>query len=71
MAAGTVNTWLIARLTAEAGVWGSTDELAETWQLDRRFEPTMSRQDADTRQAGWRQAVERARGSVPQEEAPS
>lgn len=44
------------------GVWSSTDELAEVWQLDRRFEPTMDRAEADARQARWRQAVERSRG---------
>jgi glycerol kinase len=45
-----------------AGVWGSTGELQEVWQLDRRFEPAMDRADADARQARWRQAVELARG---------
>ena len=45
-----------------AGVWSSTDELEQVWQLDRRFSPTMDRAEADERQARWRQAVERARG---------
>ena len=44
-----------------AGVWSSPDELADVWQLDRRFEPEMARQHADTRQARWRQALERSR----------
>ena len=45
------------------GVWSSTDELAQTWRLDRRFEP--SPEDPGTRDeayARWRAAVERAKG---------
>jgi glycerol kinase len=45
-----------------AGVWGSVDELAEVWQLERRFEPRMSAADRDARQSRWREAVERSRG---------
>ena len=45
------------------GVWGSTDELADTWRLDRRFDPA---DDADgTRDAAyrrWQQAVQRSMG---------
>jgi glycerol kinase len=41
------------------GVWGSTDELAQTWSLDRRFEPTAGVRD-DGRHARWRDAVTRA-----------
>lgn len=41
-----------------AGVWSSTAELEQTWQLDRRFEPG-TRDDAARRQ--WTRAVERAR----------
>jgi glycerol kinase len=48
-----------------AGVWSSTEELAEIWQLDRRFEPGMSATDRDARQARWRQAVERSRAWAP------
>ncbi|HET7387930.1 MAG TPA: glycerol kinase GlpK [Nocardioidaceae bacterium] len=44
------------------GVWGSTDELAQTWRLDRRFEPLASREDVDAAHAQWRDAVERAKG---------
>ena len=29
------------------GVWSSTDDLRETWQLDRRFDPKADRADAD------------------------
>ena len=45
-----------------AGVWTSLDELADVWQLDRRFEPRM---EADERQrvlSGWREAVRRSAG---------
>ncbi len=42
------------------GVWSSTDELAATWQLDRRFEPVAGARD-DGRHARWRRAVDRAR----------
>jgi glycerol kinase len=45
------------------GVWSSTDDLRETWTLDRRFEPSTSdRSDADAAHARWRDAVERAKG---------
>jgi len=47
------------------GVWDSTDDLRETWQLDARFEPT---DDADTRAAAdaayalWQEGVRRSFG---------
>jgi len=41
------------------GVWGSTDELAQTWTLDRRFEPEPGRRD-DGRHDRWRDALGRA-----------
>ncbi|MUL40914.1 glycerol kinase GlpK [Streptomonospora sp. PA3] len=41
------------------GVWSSTDELARTWNLDRRFEPGARDDAAHTR---WREAVERSKG---------
>jgi glycerol kinase len=43
------------------GVWSSTDELAATWRLDRRFPPTAGARDGDGF-ARWRAAVERAKG---------
>jgi len=45
-----------------AGVWSSTEELKETWALDRRFEPSADRASADAAHARWRTAVERAKG---------
>jgi glycerol kinase len=45
------------------GVWSSTDELAATWRLDRRFEPADTDQDArDAAYRRWRSAVDRAKG---------
>ncbi len=44
------------------GVWGSMDDLRETWQLDRRFEPGGDRAKTDAAHARWRSAVERAKG---------
>jgi glycerol kinase len=41
------------------GTWSSTAELAETWQLDRRFEPGPR---DDTGYDRWRIAVERSKG---------
>ena len=43
------------------GVWGSLDELAEHWHLDREFTPEASAAAADQRYAGWRRAVDRSR----------
>jgi len=44
------------------GFWSSTDEIAETWQLDRRFEPKMGQAERDRLLDRWRHAVERAKG---------
>ena len=41
------------------GEWSSADELASTWQLDRRFSPG-TRDDAAY--ARWREAVGRTKG---------
>ena len=45
-----------------SGVWDSTDDLRETWQLDRRFEPHGDRAAADAAYARWQDAVERSKG---------
>ncbi len=42
-----------------AGVWNGTDELADAWRLDRRFEPGPRDEPAYAR---WQEAVERSRG---------
>jgi len=44
------------------GVWGSLDELATHWVLDREFTPQASQAGADAKYAGWQRAVERSRG---------
>jgi glycerol kinase len=44
------------------GVWSSTDDLRHTWQLERRFEPTGSRESADAAHARWTEAVTRSKG---------
>jgi glycerol kinase len=44
------------------GVWESTDDLRDTWSLDRRFEPGTDRAAADAAHARWRDAVERSKG---------
>ncbi|WP_110181623.1 glycerol kinase GlpK [Nocardioides solisilvae] len=44
------------------GTWDSTDDLRDTWQLDRRFAPGAGRQEADAAYRRWGRAVERAKG---------
>jgi glycerol kinase len=44
-----------------AGLWKDGD-LDGLWKLDREFEPRMSRDQADSLQSRWREAVERSRG---------
>jgi glycerol kinase len=46
------------------GVWGSLDEIADAWELDRRFDPPADRTDADSLHTSWLRAVERSRGWV-------
>jgi glycerol kinase len=43
-----------------AGVWKDAD-LKELWKIGREFEPSMSRDQADSLQSEWRRAVERSR----------
>jgi len=45
-----------------AGVWSSLDELADVWQLDRRFEPRMEDSERERLLHGWREAVRRSAG---------
>jgi glycerol kinase len=45
------------------GVWDSTDDLRETWQLDARFEPSVdedTRAAADASYARWQEGVRRS-----------
>ena len=43
------------------GFWGSQEELAGQWRLGRRYDPRMSREEANLLYGGWQRAVERAR----------
>ncbi len=43
------------------GVWGSLDEVAAAWSLDRTVRPTLDRSKADAGHRRWLQAVERSR----------
>ncbi|MEO5852264.1 MAG: glycerol kinase GlpK [Nocardioides sp.] len=47
------------------GVWDSTDDLRDTWSLDRRFEPAGDRGRADEAHRRWTDAVGRAKGWAP------
>ncbi len=43
------------------GFWRDDAEVAAKWQVDRRFEPTMSRDQAHAMRAMWNKAVARAK----------
>jgi glycerol kinase len=43
------------------GFWGSLDDVASNWRVDRRFEPAMPREAAAARLRQWERAVERSR----------
>ena len=47
-----------------SGAWSGDAEIGRLWQLDREFEPHMSRDQAASLHAEWRRAVERARGWI-------
>ncbi|PVG82767.1 glycerol kinase [Nocardioides gansuensis] len=44
------------------GAWSSTEQLRETWALDRRFDPVGDRGAADAAYSRWKDAVERSKG---------
>ena len=44
------------------GFWRSQDELAANWRVDRRFEPRLPADQREALYAGWKRAVERAKG---------
>lgn len=44
------------------GVWPERDAITPHWAVDRRFEPQISADEAESRRATWRKAVERAKG---------
>jgi glycerol kinase len=43
----------------QVGVYASLEEIGALWRVDRRFEPKLGRERADTLYAGWREAVAR------------
>ncbi|WP_374665254.1 glycerol kinase GlpK [Ramlibacter sp.] len=43
------------------GFWRDADEIAQQWQVDRRFEPRWRESDRVAKLARWREAVERAK----------
>jgi glycerol kinase len=45
-----------------SGFWADAEEVAATWELDRRFEPRMDPSERDWLIARWRKGVERAQG---------
>jgi glycerol kinase len=54
----------------QAGAWGSIDDIGAYWRSERVFEPAISRDEADTRMARWREAVSRTRGWKTAMDAP-
>jgi glycerol kinase len=49
------------------GVWSGREELSNTFELERRFEPTMEVTNSDRLYRGWTRAVERSRDWVEHE----
>jgi glycerol kinase len=50
----------LAGLTVE--MWRSREQIAAQWQMERRFEPRMGRDEAADLMARWHKAVDRVRG---------
>ena len=47
-----------------SGFWNSANDVQSRWQMDRCFEPSISRDQAAARMHEWARAVERSRGWV-------
>ena len=45
-----------------SGFWGSSEEIAGQWRVERVFEPRMSADERESRYAAWSDAVARVRG---------
>lgn len=43
----------------QVGFYGSTDDVVQRWQCERRFEPVMAQEERETRYGRWTQAVRR------------
>ncbi len=52
------------------GFWKDLDDLADNWRIDRRFEPTLPREQVEELRARWSRAVERAKDWEPHEPRP-
>jgi glycerol kinase len=46
------------------GFWKDTDEIKKQWQVDKRFEPKMSDDEAKTLLYKWNKAVEKSKGWI-------
>ncbi len=44
-----------------AGIWKSTDQLQNQWEVDRRFEPQMNPEGVLAMKEGWKKALERSK----------
>ena len=43
------------------GVWKNTVAIGRQWAVERRFEPAMSRAEAEERMSGWKRALKRSK----------
>lgn len=43
------------------GVWAGREDVRESWEIDRRFEPRISESEREVRVASWLDAVDRAK----------
>jgi glycerol kinase len=48
------------------GFWKNTDEIKSQWQVDKRFEPQMSEDEAQSLLHKWNKAVEKSKGWIEQ-----
>jgi glycerol kinase len=46
------------------GFWKNTSDVSRNWRIDKRFEPQMPVEAREAMSAGWKRAVERAKGWV-------
>ena len=44
------------------GFWSGTNQVSTQWKVDRRFEPKMSKVQAQILQTKWKAALERSKG---------
>jgi len=49
------------------GVWEDVESLKQSWKLETRFEPAMSRDEADKLYKGWRKAVKHSMNWLAEE----